>query len=160
MKTFRITVYIRSDQLSTVLGLLDGADGVQLVGSITDAADVAPLPPAPPPAVRPLLLPEAPKVAVEVTPTVAKPASRFVNGKKDKGISGEALVEAVLRSGPADLDELRHTFEHRGFAVSSAAPTVSRMLKAGRIRRGMHNRFHLKTDGAGDGLQKSFPLPH
>jgi hypothetical protein len=159
MRTYRLTLFVRSDQLSTLLDLLENADGVQIGGDITDAADIAPLPPTPPPR---LSLPVRDVVAAlqSEAPKTTASTSRYANGKRAKGITGEDLVREVLRSGPANLDEIRRAFVHRGFAVTSAGVCVSKMLREDRIRHGMHGRFHLNTEGAGDGLRNGLPITH
>ena len=159
MKTYRMTLFVRGDQLSTLLALLEGADGVQIGGDITDAADPTPLPPTPP-----LPRPSRPTLpAVEVVEE--KPAtltgSRYVNGRRSKGIASDDLIIETLRSGPATLDELKRAFTHHGFAATSAGVVVSKMLRDGRIQRGMRGRLHLmKSADADDRLQKALPPTH
>jgi hypothetical protein len=97
-----------------------------------------PVPPAPPAPVR--------ASGIE-KPALPKP-TRFVNGKKNKGVSGENLVIETLRSGSADLSELKRVFTHRGFAPTSASPTLSRMMRDGEVERGPHGRFKLTSNGA------------
>jgi hypothetical protein len=121
MTVYRITIDVASRMLSTVLAVVDDNVDIHLV-SVTDAADPG-LPPSP--------LPPEPKVN----------GSRYANGVKKKAVSGESIIEGVLRSGPATLDEIRSAFEHAGYARTSAPSYVHRMLKAKRIVRGTGGRF-------------------
>jgi hypothetical protein len=123
MSVYRVIIDIKSAMLSTVLELIDNSDGIHL-DSVHDAADPG-LPPAP--------LPPEPKV---------NGGLRYANGWKQKGISGVSIIEGVLRSGPATLDELKSAFVNAGYARTSTGNYVNRLLKANRIVRGTHGRFN------------------
>jgi hypothetical protein len=128
MKTYRVLLHVTGSMLPTLLSLIEDHD-IRLV-QVSDLADAEPLPPSPPP---------APRVAT----------SRFVGGKRDKGIDGKTLVVQVLQSGPADLAELKRAFSHRNFAAASVAAYVSRMLRDGLIRRAAHGRYALNNSEPG-----------
>jgi hypothetical protein len=142
-KTYRVLLHVASPTLPTLISLIDDHQDIRLV-QVSDLADCEPLPPflaspTPPLVVHARKIGSPPPLpVVEVAPT-----SRFVGGKRFKGISGKELVEEVLRSGPADMPELRRAFSNRNFAAASAAPYVSRMLRDGLIRRAAHGRFVL-----------------
>jgi hypothetical protein len=136
MATYRMTLLVGSGSLATLLSLIEGSKDIKLA-SVTDFADAPPLPPSPPPPSR------VPQILTQEKNTTA---SGFVGGRRNKGVSGEQLILETLRSGPANLDELRHVFANRGFAAASASPYVSKMLRAGSIQRGMHGRLFLKPD--------------
>jgi hypothetical protein len=142
MATYRMILAVDSRVLGTMISLIEGSQDAKLL-SVSDFADPTPLPPSPPAPVRASI--EAP--ALPKTPT------RFVGGKKNKGISGESLVTETLRSGSADLSELKRVFAHRGFAPTSASPTVSKMLRDGDIERGPHGRFKLTFRATNGGRQ-------
>jgi hypothetical protein len=136
MATYRVVLAVDSHALATMMSLVEGSQDVKLV-NVSDFADPAPLPPSPPAPVSHDTL---------ASPKIKSP--RFIGGRKNKGVSGENLVIETLRSGSADLSELRRVFTHRGFAPTSASPTVSKMLRDGDIERGAHGRFRLATNGA------------
>lgn len=69
-------------------------------------------------------------------------ASRYKNGSRDKGISGEDLLLQSLKNGPKCLDQLQDIFEARGFARSTPAALVSQMARANKIKRA-NGEFHL-----------------
>jgi hypothetical protein len=116
---YRITLDVKSSMLTTVMELVDGDPDITLV-HVTNAADPA-LPPAPlPPQTN---------------------GSRYVGGKRNKTVRGDALVEEVLRSGPATMEEIRQAFVHHEFAAASAGAYVSKMLRDGRITNKPHGRY-------------------
>ena len=62
----------------------------------------------------------------------------YINGKKDKGISSEALVLECINSEPKRSwtgNELGEIFVKRSFARTSWASATSNLVKAGKIRR-------------------------
>ena len=89
----------------TLLSTIDGDSNIRLV-AVTNAADPA-LPPAPLPPARP------PKETNGVATPSQQPSSRYANGRRLKSIRGCDLVVETLRCGPATMEELKHTFEHR-----------------------------------------------
>jgi hypothetical protein len=141
MATYRMILAVDSRVLGTMISLIEGSQDAKLL-SVSDFADPTPLPPSPPAPVR-----------IEA-PALPKTPTRFVGGKKNKGISGESLVTETLRSGSADLPELRRVFTHRGFAPTSASPTVSKMLRDGDIERGAHGRFRLTSRATNGGARQ------
>jgi hypothetical protein len=145
MATYRMILAINSRMLSMLVDLLEGNPDIKLLG-VTDFADPTPLPPAPPAPVRTLEI-EA------LTPATATPASRYVGGRRVKSIGGQQLIEEVLRSGTADLPELKRAFTNAGFAPSSASPTLSRMIRDGFVERGLHARFRLASSVNGGARQ-------
>lgn len=78
-------------------------------------------------------------------PTGHKKVQHYVNGKRHKGISGIDLLIETLRahSGICTTDQLTKAFVDRGFAVSSASPIVSELIKAGKLRRLDQSRLAL-----------------
>lgn len=84
---------------------------------------------------------------VSVTPTqagtsewVAKPVratTHYVDGKKNKGISGEDLAAEIVSSVPGriwGLSEIAQKFIERGFAGHSASPALATASKSGKVR--------------------------
>jgi hypothetical protein len=122
MTVYRVILDVKSSLLSTVLEVVDNSDGIHLV-SVHDASDPA-LPPAP--------LPPEPKLN----------GSRYANGVKKKAVSGDRIIEDVLKSGPATLDEIKQAFVHAGYARTSTSNYVSKLLKTKRIVRGTGGRFN------------------
>jgi hypothetical protein len=133
-------LHVTSQALTSLLPLVTGdqakAEGVTYFAA-NPLSDPEPLPPSPPPPAR------AP------APAPTEPARRFVGGKRDKGIRGDALVLETLRSGAADMSELKHTFEHRKFAAASVPQYVSKLLKSKQIERRPNGRFALAANGRG-----------
>jgi hypothetical protein len=123
---YRVVIDCESKLLSTILSLIDGNPEIRLV-TVTDASAPS-LPPAP-------LPPQPAKKELRVW--------RYVGGKKDKGVRGEDVIANVLRSGPADMAELRRVFANHNYSPTSAPSYVSRLIKQGKIKRGLHGRFAL-----------------
>jgi hypothetical protein len=132
---YRVTLDVRGPTLPTLLSTIDGDSSIRLV-AVTNAADPA-LPPAPLPPARP------PKETNGVATPSQQPSSRYANGRRLKSIRGCDLVVETLRCGPATMEELKHTFEHREFSPMSAPSYVSRMLREGTIVRSQHGRYSL-----------------
>jgi hypothetical protein len=124
--TYRVILDVQSRILPTLLQTIDGNADIKLV-AVTDAQNPA-LPPSPLPP----------------TPAALQPS---INAVPQRHIRADALIEETLRSGPAQLNEIRRVFEHGGFAPGSAAATLSRMLKAGRVQRGFRGRYSLTGIG-------------
>ena len=131
MTTYRIIIDVQGSTLATLLALIEGNADIKL-RSVSDAHDPA-LPPSPMPPAR---------TSVPSNGSNGAAASRFVGGRKNKGIGGAALVEELLQSGPASLTEIRNTFTHRGFSSNSAPPCISRLMRDGRLTR-THGRYAL-----------------
>ena len=72
----------------------------------------------------------------EVTPN-RRTARRleYVDGKRNKGITGEALALEVIDStaGIVTADHLASAFEARGFSGKSASPVMSRLVEQGKV---------------------------
>jgi hypothetical protein len=143
MATYRMILAVDSRALATMVSLVEGSPDVKLLG-VTDFADPAPLPPSPP----------APIVHETLSSPKIKTSPRFAGGKKNKGVSGENLVIETLRSGSSDLSELKRVFTHRGFAPTSASPTLSRMIRDGDVERGPHGRFQLTSRARNGGARQ------
>jgi hypothetical protein len=124
---YRVVLDCESKLLSTILAVIDGNSEIRLV-TVTDASapslPPAPLPPQPPAQTQPRAL-------------------RYAGGKRIKAVRGEDVIEGVLRASPADMPELKRALLNHSYAATSAPAFVSRLLKAGRIKRGLHGRFAL-----------------
>ena len=131
MATYRTILLVDSKELGTLLTLIEDSENIKLA-SVTDFSEPEPLPSSRPAPVR---------AQIETS----QPQKAAVSKGNRQGISGLALVTSTLESGPADLNELKRVFEHRGFSPNSASTYVSRMLRAGVIGRGLHGQFTLKT---------------
>jgi hypothetical protein len=137
MATYRTILLVDSKELATLLTLIEESEHIKLA-SVTDFGEPEPLPYSRPAPVR---------AEIETS----QPQKASVSKGNRQGISGLALVTSTLESGPADLNELKRVFKHRGFSPNSASTYVSRMLRDGVIVRGVHGRFALKaatTNGA------------
>jgi hypothetical protein len=151
MKMYRTVLFVRADQLSMLLSLLEDVDGVQVSSNITDAADITPLPPTPPPPRPSLPTKDVAALKAEIeAPKTAEPPSRYVNGRRNKGVGGAELILETLRGGAATVDELKRTFTHSGFSPTSVSPCLSRLLRDKRVQHAMHGRYMLTSD-AGNG---------
>jgi hypothetical protein len=137
MATYRTILLVDSKELAMLLTLIEDSEHIKLA-SVTDFGEPEPLPSSQPAPVR-----------AQIEASQSKKAA--VSKGNRQGISGLALVTSTLESGPADLNELKRVFKHRGFSPNSASTYVSRMLRGGAIVRGLHGRFTLKaatTNGA------------
>jgi hypothetical protein len=75
-----------------------------------------------------------------------KPKTRnhgYVDGKRNKGISGEDLVIQSLKAGAQTSEQLTATFVERGFAPKSVSPNVSALVHRGIVVKNGHG-FVLK----------------
>jgi hypothetical protein len=79
---------------------------------------------------------------VSVTPTEEAKAEvpkgpYYVDGKRNKGISGEDLLLEVLGRAPRPFThkELEDAFQARRFSPNSVNPNIHRLLAAEKIRR-------------------------
>jgi len=107
MKTFDVLLRVSDKNLSTVLACLAGAADLIKVEASAE----------------PVSEPEGPR-------------SRYLNGKKDKGIHGETLVLKVLVDRAVHTAaDLQKAFEANGFAPHSYSASVSRLVKAGKVQR-------------------------
>jgi hypothetical protein len=149
-KKYRVLLHVGNKMLPTFIGLVDDHVDIRIV-QITDIDDGEPLPPhvAPP---SPIVV-HARETGSPQPSSVAEvaPSSRYIGGVRFKGISGKELVTEILRSGPADLDELRRAFTHRNFAAASAAPTLSTMMRDGLVCRVSHGRYGLNPAHTSNG---------
>jgi hypothetical protein len=132
MTIYRVTLDVESKMLPTILTSIDGNHEIKLI-AVTDASA---------PSLPPALLPPQPPAQAE-----RKASRRFAGGKRIKAVRGEDVIMNVLSSSPASMDELRRAFQHHEYSPNSVPSYVSRMIKAGRIKRALHGRFAL-TNGA------------
>jgi hypothetical protein len=85
--------------------------------------------------------PEATLVSVSEAPQTAETtprASGYVGGKKNKGISAEALVLETMNQEPKRTwtgQDLAEVFVARGFASHSFTAACSKLVQEGKIRR-------------------------
>jgi hypothetical protein len=63
------------------------------------------------------------------------PPSRYVNGRRDKGISSDELVEQIIYTAPepVTMGEITEEMVAQGFAPTSASGTISRLKKDNKI---------------------------
>jgi len=73
-------------------------------------------------------------------PGEKKSKHSYVNGIKNKGITGENLVLSKL---PATKEILEEAFVKQGFAASSAGSTASRLFTKGKIKRDKNGKYLL-----------------
>jgi hypothetical protein len=62
-----------------------------------------------------------------------KKVTHYMNGMRNKGISGEALLIELLKNGGKTKVELALGFAQRGFAKSSVSPMVSKAVQSGKV---------------------------
>ena len=85
-------------------------------------------------------------VEVKETP-VAMPARKgYKNGRRNKGISGESLVIDALEKAklPMTLKKITALFVAHGFAETSASPTISTLVRLGKVIRNENGSVQLK----------------
>lgn len=80
-------------------------------------------------------------------PPVLGKTLRYANGKRNKGISGQALMLQVLtEAGRAmDIHEINDAFVARGFADRSASPLLSQLMHQGLVERRAKGVWALKN---------------
>jgi hypothetical protein len=120
--TFRIVCDVPSTSLTTVIGAIEGAASIVEVRALDEAA--------PPP-----------------TRNHPRNHHGYANGKRDKGISGRDLLLEVLSKykRPVSRDEIDREFITRGFAAGSFSPSVTYLVREGRVVRGEHGYVSLRT---------------
>lgn len=70
------------------------------------------------------------------------PKNRYINGKRDKGISGIDLVLKTLQGCASTLPTLTKIFVAQGFAETSVSSVISRLLDEGRVRKDEAKVYH------------------
>lgn len=70
-----------------------------------------------------------------VTKVSGPRGSRYVGGRRDKGIRGRDLVIQTLATGPANHKQLKVAFRDHGFADTSLDSVLSELRQAGAVRR-------------------------
>jgi hypothetical protein len=77
----------------------------------------------------------------------SKRTPHYVNGKRNKGISGRDLVLASLKTSPSGLtdEELERIFTDRGFSPNSAGPNTSKLREEGVIWRSIGGKWLLRS---------------
>lgn len=81
---------------------------------------------------------------VSVTATTKEEKqSRYVNGTRNKGISGEKLLLKILSDAKRDMNikEIQKAFEADGFSGNSVSPTATRLIRGGKILRRSNGNF-------------------
>ena len=71
----------------------------------------------------------------------AKRTQRYINGKRNKGISAHNLLVMSLRE-PKTVDELAQILTDRGFAATSLSPSLSILRSKGLIYE-VGGKYHL-----------------
>jgi hypothetical protein len=66
---------------------------------------------------------------------------RFVNGMRNKGISGPDLVLQILDTGPASKEEIESVMDEHHFARSSSSSLLSKLQKSEQIVRRPDGKF-------------------
>lgn len=113
---FRITCNVLSANLATVIGALEDAAQIVEVRALEEPAPAKP------------------------------PKFRYVNGKKNKGISGRDLLLEILSKykRPVSRDALSREFVSRGFAANSLSPTISALVHEGEVDRAKNGYVSLR----------------
>ncbi len=153
MATYEVILHVESPHLSTLLPLFEGTEGIRLVRVMraTEAA-VAPPTALPVGVAAPATSPTVPQPTPAPTPLAQPPVvatnghrkpkpNRYVGGSRLKRITGADLLRQFLGTGPKGITEIKATFCANGFAESSAAPSLSVMMKAGEVIRALHGRY-------------------
>lgn len=107
---YAVTLRVSSLVLPTLLQVIDRTRGIALT-SIAVMAETAP-----------------------ETPAAPRP-SRYAGGKRDKGITADALLLELLSERGRTMAQLEDEFFKRGFARNTASPQVSKKMKEGGIVR-------------------------
>jgi hypothetical protein len=118
MKTYyKVTLKVEESQLPTVLGVL--APEVKMLSAEQMAAEAA-------------------------APEPASSGKRYLNGKRNKGISGKKLMEEIFDKSERSTDtQIRKAFAARGFSENSVSPYLSKAFAAGKIKnvgRGVYEK--------------------
>ena len=81
-------------------------------------------------------------------PPVLRRAMRYVNGKRNKGISAHALLIKVLTEvgRPMNIEELNDVFQAHGFHPRSANPSLSQLAHQGLVERLAKGMWALKNN--------------
>ena len=74
---------------------------------------------------------------------------RYANGHRNKGITGRDLVIEVLAEGPKLPAAIERAFMRRGFAASSASPSIARCIAADLIEQ-LHGGYYQLVTGKTD----------
>lgn len=119
VRLFDVTFRVTGAKLPTVLSVLDRDATLQGVVPVAETA-------------------------VPVAP--AKRAQTYANGRRNKGISGEALVLECLDRGITTFRAISEEFVARGFARNSASPALSQLSTSGRIAC-LGNGVYSRTNG-------------
>jgi hypothetical protein len=93
------------------------------------------------------LVEEGEGIIVTMTPhseTSGKKTPRYVDGKRNKGISANELVLQTLVTGPTTYEQLAQRFVDKGFAKTSLSPTLSRLIKDKQVIESSKGFFSLK----------------
>lgn len=72
----------------------------------------------------------------------------YAGGKRNKGITGRALVLKLLRNAraPVSREELARDFEQQGFARNSFSPPLSELRSEGLVELTESGRYRLKKE--------------
>lgn len=87
--------------------------------------------------------------AIEIEADRGKPHIRsksrvhYVNGMRNKGISGNDAVLERIKASPATREELRDNLVQHGFAGSSLNPLISRLLREKKVMRQRDGKYVL-----------------
>jgi hypothetical protein len=114
MKTYyKVILKVEESQLSVVLGAL--APEVKMLGA-EPLAEELPLPP--------------------------KRSNRYVNGKRNKGISGaDLLTEIFSKLNRATETEIQKSFIARGFSNTTVYPCICMAIRNGSIKQVGHGVY-------------------
>lgn len=120
MQRFDVMIRCTSQRLPIILQALDGAMELISVKAAVEDVDVPGL--------------------------LRRKTHGYVNGKHDKGISGKALALELLNktaNGSMGLEKMSKAFQARGFALSSASPVLSALVKTGVCEKLGHGTYRL-----------------
>lgn len=131
MVDFKVTLRVTASRLPTVLEALSGS--AHLIS------------------VLPCEGGEEPAAAKGAKTRKAPAGPYYVNGKRNKGISGQqlALQSFQRASGSLTTAQLAKIFEAQGFSPSSNSPAIAALAQAGLVERVELGRWKITEKGKG-----------
>jgi hypothetical protein len=79
------------------------------------------------------------KLSTDEAPQPTKKTCRYMNGIRNKGISGEALILKTLTNGPVEQKVIETAFKDLNFASSTATSRLTKLRQEKKVQR--------RTDG-------------
>ncbi len=118
MTKYHVVLEVTHDRLDTVIGVVKDAAIIVSV-NVAERSEAA-----------------APK----------KKKMRYANGLRSKGITAEALGLEILKGNKAglSLSSIKSLFVEKGFAETTAAPTMSLLVRDKKVKRFGDDRYALE----------------